>query len=455
MSKKSIFLASVAVVLTFQGVFAFEPKETSKYFNGPTVKVLSSTSANVSLSQAVLAGMTAEEKAGVYFQYYETRQVCIMIYPTPEHCLPKKTEVGKSDVTITNLKPAPSYTVVYKRANTIQCITTPCPGNEFESLSVEFVTKSVDGGSGGVIKDTPSGKKNVTGNLSYRTRGEQVMLLQTMLIEKGYMTGEATGFFGVVTLKAVKDFQRANNITPTGFVGPLTRAQLMKISATLPGSVGEKFEGAVTAYSTACFADGECSVTVDGKKVVTTIGWSQAIVGKVTGIPDFGSIENNIGAHAKVYAKKTEDGYTLYGSSDYYIHISRATTTQGKLPAGSAPAVDSKAVQAHTWVWQKTVMTDTTTVTPNKTGVFTLTFGKEGNLSGKTDCNGFFGSYTFGSDGFIKFGPLGSTMMYCEGSQEQVFTSAIAKVDRYSMDASGNLILLLSGNDGSIYFTKK
>lgn len=92
---------------------------------------------------------------------------------------------------------------------------------------------------------------------------------------------------------------------------------------------------------------------------------------------------------------------------------------------------------------------------PNKAGVFTLIFNVDGNLSGKTDCNGFFGGYTFGSDGFIKFGPLGSTLMFCDGSEEQVFTGAIGKVDRYSIDASGNLLLLLSGNSGTIYFVKQ
>lgn len=335
MSKKNLFLITMISAISFQGAFAFQPKETSQYFNGPTVKQVTDTTAQLSLSQMVLQGLTEEEKQGVYFQYYETHLVCIDIYPTPEYCLPKKTQLGKTEVTLSNLKPNTSYTVLYKRDNTIRCITTPCPENGFESLSVEFVTKSSEGGTGGVIKDIPSWKKHVTNNLSYRSRGEQVTLLQNALIERGYLSGSATGFFGVLTLKAVKDFQRANNITPTGFVGPLTRAALIKKIIDVQVVMGETFEGTVTAFSTGCFSDGECSVSVDGKKVVTTIGWSQAIVGKVTGIPDFGSIENKIGAHAKVYAKKVGDGYTLYGSSDYYVHI---TSPQSKLPAGSAPA---------------------------------------------------------------------------------------------------------------------
>lgn len=312
MSKKTLLLAGVLTVLTFQSVFAFQPKETARYFNGPTVSVVSSTSAQVSLADAILSGLTEEEKAGVYFQYHETQQMCIMIYPTPESCLPKKTEIGKTSVTLSNLKPSTSYTVLYKKDNTIRCITTPCPENGFESMSVEFVTKSATSSPDNV---------QITRNLSYKSRGEQVVTLQTILLQQGYLTGSPTGYFGILTFKAVKDFQRAHNINPTGLVGPFTRGMMSKLTSNASNVVTETFEGTITAYSTGCFSDGECSITVDGKKIVTTIGRSQIIVGSVTGIPDFGSIENKVGAHAKVYAKKTTDGYTLYGSSAYYIEV--------------------------------------------------------------------------------------------------------------------------------------
>jgi peptidoglycan hydrolase-like protein with peptidoglycan-binding domain len=162
----------------------------------------------------------------------------------------------------------------------------------------------------------------ITKNLTYKSRGEQVVTLQMILIQQGYLTGSPTGYFGILTFKAVKDFQRAHNINPTGLVGPATRGIMSKLTANSPAPVTtESFEGTITAYSTGCFADGECSITVDGKKIVTTLGWSQQIVGKVTGIPDFGSIANKVGSHAKVYAKKTPEGYTLYGSTEYYVEV--------------------------------------------------------------------------------------------------------------------------------------
>ncbi len=313
MKKLVVIIAGIALSLATSS--AFSQKETARYFNGPTVSQVGDTRATFSLSPQVLGDITQEERSGVYFEYFETNKVCIAIYPTPEACLPKKTEVGRTEVTVGNLNPNTSYTVVYKRDNTIRCITTPCPTNEYQSLSVEFVTKS-RGDSGG----NNGTNVQITRNLWLGSRGMHVIALQTILIQEGYLKTPATGYFGRATYASVQMFQRSNGIPPTGYVGPLTRKELNKkiIAQSAPE---ERFEGIITAYSTACFADGECSITVDDKKVVTTIGWSQAIVGSVTGIPDFGSVENKIGARAKVYAKKTAEGYTLYGSKDYYIEV--------------------------------------------------------------------------------------------------------------------------------------
>lgn len=91
---------------------------------------------------------------------------------------------------------------------------------------------------------------------------------------------------------------------------------------------------------------------------------------------------------------------------------------KGKMPAGTTPVANPSVIQDNTWVWSKTVMNDDKIITPNKPGIFTLTLKADGNASGKTDCNGFFGDYKVGTDGVISFGPFASTMMYCEGSRE-------------------------------------
>jgi hypothetical protein len=82
-----------------------------------------------------------------------------------------------------------------------------------------------------------------------------------------------------------------------------------------------RFSGIIESYSTGCYADGECSITIAGKKVITTLGWNQEIVGTVKGIDSLDDLENKVNLRANVYAKKVEGGYTLYGKKDYYIEI--------------------------------------------------------------------------------------------------------------------------------------
>jgi peptidoglycan hydrolase-like protein with peptidoglycan-binding domain len=240
--------------------------------------------------------------------------VCIAIYPTPTECLPKKTTPGVTSVKITDLTANTSYTVVYKKDNTIRCITAPCPDNSFTSLSVEFTTPVNDTG---VVVDKPL---TFTKNFGYRARGLDVTKIQTLLIQRGFMKGSATGYFGVQTLRAVKDLQKSYGIMPTGFVGPLTRTALGYEEVNVVS--GEYFEGKITGSSIGCYADGICSISVDGKQVITTIGWSQQVVGRIYGsIDNVGAAEKKVGTHAKVYAQKTTDGYTLYGNKDFYIEV--------------------------------------------------------------------------------------------------------------------------------------
>jgi hypothetical protein len=75
-------------------------------------------------------------------------------------------------------------------------------------------------------------------DLRYRSRdvgtNDDVSLLQDFLQTSGYSSSEPTGFFGVITLRSVKAFQKANNISPTGFVGPTTRAKIKYLSCSGP-----------------------------------------------------------------------------------------------------------------------------------------------------------------------------------------------------------------------------
>lgn len=66
-------------------------------------------------------------------------------------------------------------------------------------------------------------------DLSEGTQNDEVKELQERLRAEGFFTFHtSTGFFGPITLAAVKAFQTANGIPATGYVGPLTRAALNK-----------------------------------------------------------------------------------------------------------------------------------------------------------------------------------------------------------------------------------
>lgn len=65
--------------------------------------------------------------------------------------------------------------------------------------------------------------------LALGTKGNEVTELHKRLIADGYLKITApTGYFGPLTLKAVKEFQLTKGLISDGIVGPLTRAELNK-----------------------------------------------------------------------------------------------------------------------------------------------------------------------------------------------------------------------------------
>ena len=62
--------------------------------------------------------------------------------------------------------------------------------------------------------------------LRYGMCGEGVVQLQQSLIEKGFLKGEADGVFGYKTEKAIRAFQKSNNLKIDGIAGECTQAVL-------------------------------------------------------------------------------------------------------------------------------------------------------------------------------------------------------------------------------------
>jgi peptidoglycan hydrolase-like protein with peptidoglycan-binding domain len=62
--------------------------------------------------------------------------------------------------------------------------------------------------------------------------GSDVTALQQILKSHGYLSGNGTGYFGSLTVAALKQLQTAHGIQPLGSVGPQTRAVLNSLSST-------------------------------------------------------------------------------------------------------------------------------------------------------------------------------------------------------------------------------
>lgn len=149
------------------------------------------------------------------------------------------------------------------------------------------------------------------------------------------------------------------------------------------------------------------------------------------------------------------DSWYLEPATEEYIEsLNGSGATPIDLPVGGDETVvmDEPAL-AGTWVWEETVMNNDETTTPANPGDFTITFTSEGAY-GTTDCNNFSGSYDVDSEeGVISFGPLMSTKMACEGSQEMAFTADLAEVSRYFLSDAGKLALLFPYDSGSMVFS--
>lgn len=65
-------------------------------------------------------------------------------------------------------------------------------------------------------------------NLKFGDKNEDVKNLQARLVVEKLFKVSPTGYFGSITLAAVKAYQKLHGVPTTGFVGPLTRAELNK-----------------------------------------------------------------------------------------------------------------------------------------------------------------------------------------------------------------------------------
>ena len=85
----------------------------------------------------------------------------------------------------------------------------------------------VDGFLGPSTRTALNSQEAVPNGLSLGDQGESVERVQKLLSQYGYLSSSnVTGYFGEVTEKAVKSFQKSNGLADDGSVGVLTMAKL-------------------------------------------------------------------------------------------------------------------------------------------------------------------------------------------------------------------------------------
>lgn len=116
------------------------------------------------------------------------------------------------------------------------------------------LTAKIGSSAGGNPPTSSQAPVPFTSYLKPGSEGSEVTALQKFLIQKGYLSGEATGYYGSKTVDAVIKLQAANGLTQLGVVGPGTRALLNSllggttsgtsgtVTNTTSGSSGFKFE---------------------------------------------------------------------------------------------------------------------------------------------------------------------------------------------------------------------
>jgi len=102
------------------------------------------------------------------------------------------------------------------------------------------------------------------------------------------------------------------------------------------------------------------------------------------------------------------------------------------------------------WIWQ-TATIDGKEVNPKDSSKFTIEFKKDGIFGASTDCNGIGGNYSI-KDKQITFSDMMGTLMYCEGSQEDVFKGILENAESYYFTSKGELKIELKNNKGLAIF---
>ena len=135
--------------------------------------------------------------------------------------------------------------------------------------------------------------------------------------------------------------------------------------------------------------------------------------------------------------------------------VPTSTVVETTTPASSTPELNfpiTTTLVGTSWRWLRTESaTGTIASEPKSDKAFVLNFATETNMGSKTDCNTIGGSYlTEGNK--LTFGPLMSTLMFCENSKEAEYSAALAEVNSYFL--VDNTLRLILNDGGTMFFVR-
>ena len=168
--------------------------------------------------------------------------------------------------------------------------------------------------------------------------GEQVRTIQTKLKNWGYYSGAVDGIYGAQTAKAVEYFQRKNDLTADGIVGPATlRALGMENSVSTGGAAaGQADSLALLARVISAEARGEpySGQVAVGAVILNRVehpSFPNTIAGVVYQPGAFtcmvdGQIDQPVASSALRAAQEALNGSDPSGGAIYYFNPSTATS---------------------------------------------------------------------------------------------------------------------------------
>jgi heat shock protein HslJ len=102
----------------------------------------------------------------------------------------------------------------------------------------------------------------------------------------------------------------------------------------------------------------------------------------------------------------------------------------------------------------KWILTEFNGAAPITDHIPTLEFGADGQVTGDSSCNQYFGSYTIDGE-TLNFGQLGSTMMGCEEpvmQQEISFLQTLGTAAIFTV--AGDILTITTAADATLVFTR-